>query len=128
VPAFLTVNAVIVINGRAEYRVEIDPGQIDKILFVLGRYRIHGLVREGHGVKVGVHGALYEIQEGFLNGIVVGTCQNGVLKDMEYSRVIPGKGLEGCGEEFVLAAVIKPSQPGSGLKMLHFIEGALELF
>ena len=76
VPALLTEDAVVMIDRGTEDRVKIYPCKIYEILLVLGGYRIHGLIREGHGVQEGIHGAFDQIQEGFLHGIIIRTCQH----------------------------------------------------
>ena len=47
---------------------------------------------------------------------------------MEDTCVVPGQGLEGGGEQFVLTSVIQPCQLCACLYMFHFIESTFEFF
>ena len=53
-PAFLPENLLLFIDIRMEYCIQIDMHQILKVLIITACYRIHGLVRIGHGIQKGV--------------------------------------------------------------------------
>ena len=94
-PALLAVDVGLVTDGGSEYCVQIYAGQVQKILLVAAGNGVEGLVREGHGVEEGVHGALQQFHEGFLHGVLVGAAQHAVLQNVENAGAVFGDGLEG---------------------------------
>ena len=50
VPALLLEDDGAPVDVGMEDRVQVDVHEVDEILLVGGRHRVHGLVREGHGV------------------------------------------------------------------------------
>ena len=80
VPAFLAENALVGIDCGPEHCVQVHLGQVQEVLLIFGRHRVHGLVREGHGVEECGHGALEEVQEGLLHREVLGPLQHRVLQ------------------------------------------------
>ena len=110
-----------------QYRVHVDPQEIDKILAVPAGYRVDSSVREGHGVEEGVHGAFHQLHKGLLHRVAFGAAQDGVLQDMEHACVVPGLGLEGDGEGLVFLRPLQPYQSGAGLLVLHLPEVRLQL-
>ena len=57
-PAFLAENPLILENAGAEYCIQIDAGEIQEVLIISASNGIHGHIREGHGIKKGIHRAL----------------------------------------------------------------------
>ena len=122
VPALLAENLRLGMEQRMQHRVHVDPQEIDKILAVPAGYRIDGLVREGHGVEESVQGAFHQFHKRFLYRIALRTAQDGMLQNMEYTRVVPGLGLESNAKGLVLLRPLQPDQPGAGFLVLHLPE------
>ena len=102
VPALLHEDLGLFVDGGAEHRVQIDLHQVVEIFVVAAAYRVDRLVRVGHGVQEGLHGALQQIHEGLPDGETPGAVEHAVLQNVEYAGVVLRQGLEGDGEGLVL--------------------------
>ena len=95
VPALLAEDVGISQDPGSKDRVQIHGGQIQEILLVTAGNGVHGLVGEGHGIEEGIHGALQQLHEGLLHGILVRAAQDAVLQNVENAGAVFGDGLEG---------------------------------
>ena len=111
VPAFLLENAPVAVDGRMEHGVEVHVHQVEQVLLVGARHRVHGLVGEGERIEEGLHRGLQQVHEGLFDGEFVGPAKHRMLQDVEDARVVGGRGLEGDREGLVGVVVFQIEQP-----------------
>ena len=121
-PALLIEYIGVIVYSGSEYRVQIYPCKVHKVRIVPAGYGENCLVGIGHGIEEGIHRTLHKLKEGLLHGVFLRAAENGVLEDMEYTRIICGGSPEGCGEQLVLPVVSEPDQFCACPVMLHFYE------
>ena len=122
VPALLHEDLGLFVDGGAEHRVQVDLHQVVEIPVVAAAYGVHRLVRVGHGVQEGLHGALQQIHEGLPDGEALGAVEHAVLEDVENAGVVLRQGLEGNGEGLVLVRPVKIQELRLGLLVAQGIE------
>ena len=113
VPAFLLEG--VFGQKRKQHGVEIDIDEVVEVLEVLAGHRIGGLVRKGHGVEEGVHGALQQLHERFLHRKLGAAAQDRVLENMGDAGGILGWGLEGDPKHLVLVVIDEAEHLRPGL-------------
>jgi hypothetical protein len=126
VPALLLEDAPIAVDGRVQHRVEVDVHQVEKVLFVGARHRVHGLVGEGERVQEGLHRGLQQVHEGLFHRELVRSAEHRMLQDMEDARVIGGRSLEGDREGLVGIVVFQIEQPRPARRMTEHIGFAVD--
>ena len=102
-PAFLPEG--VFRDQRKQHRIEIHINEVVKVLQVLARHRIGGLVRKCHGVEEGVERPLQQFDEGLLHRIFAAAAQDRMFEDMRHPGRILGRGLEGDAENLVLVVI-----------------------
>ena len=115
VPAFLTENLFSFIDIRIKYRIQINMHQILKILVVTACHRINCLVRICHGIQKGIQRALYQFHKGILYREIPGTAENGMFRNMRYSRGILRGGTESDIKNLVLIIIGNQRHSGTCL-------------
>ena len=114
-PALLAENSFILINVRIKYRIQINMHQILKILVVTACHRINCLVRICHGIQKGIQRALYQFHKGILYREIPGTAENGMFRNMRYSRGILRGGTESDIKNLVLIIIGNQRHSGTCL-------------
>ena len=122
VPALLHEDLGLFVDGGAEHRVQVDLHQVVEIPIVAAAYGVHRLVRVGHGVQEGLHGALQQIHEGLPDREALGAVEHAVLEDVENAGVVLRQGLEGNGEGLVFVRPVKIQELCLGLLVAQGIE------
>jgi hypothetical protein len=92
-------------DQRMQDRVDVDIDQVVEILHVLARHRIACFVGERERVDKGSQRAFEQLHERFLDRILLGTVQYGMLEDMRHTGRIFGRGAEVDAEHFVFVVV-----------------------
>ena len=109
-PALLLEDGSLGVKLGEEHGVEVDAHEVQQVLLVGARNRVHRLVREGQGVQEGLHRRLEQVDEGLLHRVEVAAAQHRVLKDVEDARAVGRRGLEGDGERLVGVVVCEPHE------------------
>ena len=101
-PALLQEDARIVVDGGVQHRVEVHVDEVEEVLGVGRRHRVHGEVRRGHGVEEGVERAARQHLEGALDRELARPVQHRVLQDVGDPGVAVGWRHEGEAEALVV--------------------------
>ena len=80
-----------------------DGGKPD--LEVGGGNWVAGAVRVGEGIEEGVEGALHQLNEGLLDGVLLAATQHTVLQDVGNALAVLHRGPEYCSKGLVLILV-----------------------
>src|ERR1700694_3227496 len=104
-------------QARKEHRIEVDVYQVVKILNVLARDRIAGLVGKRHRIEKGIERALHQLDERLLDLIFARSTQHRVLENMSDAGRICRRRAEADAEHLVLVAIEEREQLGAGIEM-----------
>ena len=119
VPALLLEDAGAVVDVGVQDGIQVDVHEVHEVLLVGGRHGVHGLVGERERVEEGLHGALEQVDERFLDREALAAAQDRVLEDVEDARVVGGRRLERDGEGAVGVGAGEPHGPGACLHVAH---------
>ena len=117
VPALLQEDLLSGMDQRAEHGVKVDGHEVEKVLLVAARDGVDRLVAEGHGVEIGLHGALQQGHERLPHRIFLGAVEHAVLEDVEHAGVVLRQGLEADRKGLVLRRPVEVEQLRAGLFM-----------
>ena len=127
VPAFLAEGVRIPQGQRMQHRIHIDVHQVQEILVIPGRERIHRLVRERERVDERGQGALQQVHEGLAQRILFRSVQYGVLQDMENTGMVRRNRPEGDSEGFVDIVTLQPDDVRAVLPVGKAVQGGLQV-
>ncbi len=118
-PAFLFEDVLVVVDVRVEDRIHVHISQVHEVGHVGRCHRIHGLIREGHGIQECLHAAFEQIDERLLHREPLRAAEHGMLQDVEDAGVISSRRLEGDGKGLVHVLILKEQQLRSADLMDH---------
>ena len=85
-----------------EHRVAVNPQKVDEIRLHHACGGVDRFIGVGEGVQKGVGASLEEDHERIFKGVAPGAAENHVLEDVRGPAMIPGRSLEGEGEQVLL--------------------------
>ena len=110
-----------------QHGVEVDVHQVEQILLVSARDRIHRLVGEGERVQKRLHRAFEEVDERLLHRELARAVENRMLQDVEDAGVVFGRRLERDRERLVGIVVFEVQQARAAFLMLQDESFAVDL-
>ena len=127
VPALLLEDGTLAINHRMQHGIHVHIHQIEQVLIVGTRHRIHGLIGERERVQKRLHRGLEQVHERLFDRKLVGAAQNRVFENVEHAGVVGGRRLKRNGERLVLVLVLQKQQAGAAFLVAHHVRCAVDL-
>ena len=128
VPSLLLEDGALLVDRGVENGIHIDVHEVQKVLLVGARHRVHRFIRERHGVQKRLHGAFDEVDEGLFDGEFVRAAQHRVLEDVKDPRTVCGGSFERDRERFVFVVVLQKEKPGPACRVAQRIGAAVDFF
>ena len=75
-------------DARVEAGVQVDVDQVEEVLLVLARHRVHRPVRAGHRVEERLEATLEQVDERLLARVALGAAEDAVLEDVRHARAV----------------------------------------
>ena len=127
VPALLTEREGRFHAEGMEHGVHVDVDQVEEVLAVARADRVRRVVGGGPGVEERRKGALEQLHEWLLHGILLRSAQHGMLEDVGDTRVILGNRAERDREGHVVVVAVEPHEVGAAFRIGHPHERAIHL-